>query len=170
MGKFLGGKPKPRTNPASEDTNYVHYDDTSAFQKHDLYQKGVNQMASEKLEDAIRSFELALRIDPKYVDSWIKKGYAHFHLGQYPVAISSYNKAIDIDLNNGEAWNLKGLAYYRMNNYEKAVEACEKAIDINPNDGMSWYNKACYLTVVGKVEEGMEALKRSIEIDISYAR
>ncbi len=156
MGKFLGRKPKPGSNPASEDTKYVNYDDTSEFQKHDLYQKGVNQMASEKLEDAIRSFELALRIDPKYVDSWIKKGYAHFHLGQYPVAISSYNKAIDIDLNNGEAWNLKGLAYYRMNNYEKAVEACEKAIDINPNDGMSWYNKACYLTVVGKVEEGMD--------------
>jgi len=127
-------------------------------------------MASEKLEDAIRSFELALRIDPKYVDSWIKKGYAHFHLAQYPVAISSYDKALDVDVNNGEAWNLKGLAYYRMNNYEKAVEACEKAIDINPNDGMSWYNKACYLTVVGKVDEGMEALKRSIEIDISYAK
>src|SRR5207247_4418136 len=126
LGKFLGGKPKPRSNRASEDTNYVHYDDTSEFQKHDLYQKGVNQMASEKLEDAIRSFDLSLRIDPKYVDAWIKKGYAHFHLGQYPVAVSSYNNALDIDLNNGEAWNLKGLAYYRMNNYEKAVEACEK--------------------------------------------
>ena len=170
MGKFLGRKPKPRSNPASETTNHVNYDDNSEFQKRDLYQKGVNQMASEKLEDAIRSFELALRIDPKYVDSWIKKGYAHFHLAQYPVAISSYDKALDVDVNNGEAWNLKGLAYYRMNNYEKAVEACEKAIDINPNGGMSWYNKACYLTVVGKVDEGMEALKRSIEIDISYAK
>lgn len=167
MGKFLGRKPKlesntPETNP--------HYDDSAEFQKRDLYQKGVNQMASEKLEDAIRSFELALRIDPKYVDAWIKKGYAHFHLGQYTVAIHSYDKALDIDLNDGEAWNMKGLAYYKMNNYEKAVEACEKAIDINPNDGMSWYNKACYLTVVGRIDEGMEALKRSIEIDISYAK
>jgi tetratricopeptide (TPR) repeat protein len=169
MGKFLGRKPKLESNTPSEATN-VRYDDSAEFQKRDLYQKGVNQMASEKLEDAIRSFELALRIDPKYVDAWIKKGYAHFHLGQYTVAISSYDKALDIDLNDGEAWNMKGLAYYKMNNHEKAVEACEKAIDINPNDGMSWYNKACYLTVIGKVDEGMEALKRSIEIDISYAK
>ncbi|MGC2683863.1 MAG: tetratricopeptide repeat protein [Candidatus Nitrosopolaris sp.] len=169
MGKFLGRKPKLESNTPSEATNAL-YDDSAEFQKRDLYQKGVNQMASEKLEDAIRSFELALRIDPKYVDAWIKKGYAHFHLGQYTVAIYSYDKALDIDLNDGEAWNMKGLAYYKMNNYEKAVEACEKAIDINPNDGMSWYNKACYLTVVGKVDEGMEALKRSIEIDISYAK
>ncbi|MFZ0509973.1 MAG: tetratricopeptide repeat protein [Candidatus Nitrosopolaris sp.] len=167
MGKFLGRKPKPKSNIASEATNY---DDSAEFQKRDLYSKGVNQMASEKLEDAIRSFELALRIDPKYVDAWIKKGYAHFHLGQYTVAIYSYDKALDIDLNDGEAWNMKGLAYYKMNNYEKAVEACEKAVDINPTDGMSWYNKACYLTVIGKVDEGMEALKRSIEIDISYAK
>jgi len=169
MGKFLGRKPKLESNTPSEATN-MRYDDSAEFQKRDLYQKGVNQMASEKLEDAIRSFELALRIDPKYVDAWIKKGYAHFHLGQYTVAISSYDKALDIDLNDGEAWNMKGLAYYKMNNYERAVEACEKAIDINPNDGMSWYNKACYLTVIGKVDEGMEALKRSIEIDISYAK
>jgi Flp pilus assembly protein TadD len=167
MGKFLGRKPKLESNSETTD---AHYDDSAEFQKRDLYQKGVNQMASEKLEDAIRSFELALRIDPKYVDAWIKKGYAHFHLGQYTVAIHSYDKALDIDLNDGEAWNMKGLAYYKMNNYEKAVEACEKAIDINPNDGMSWYNKACYLTVVGRVDEGMEALKRSIEIDISYAK
>lgn len=168
MGKFLGRKPKLGSN--TPETTNAHYDDSAEFQKRDLYQKGVNQMASEKLEDAIRSFELALRIDPKYVDAWIKKGYAHFHLGQYTVAIHSYDKALDIDLNDGEAWNMKGLAYYKMNNYEKAVEACEKAIDINPNDGMSWYNKACYLTVVGRVDEGMEALKRSIEIDISYAK
>lgn len=168
MGKFLGRKPKLESN--TPETTDAHYDDSAEFQKRDLYQKGVNQMASEKLEDAIRSFELALRIDPKYVDAWIKKGYAHFHLGQYTVAIHSYDKALDIDLNDGEAWNMKGLAYYKMNNYEKAVEACEKAIDINPNDGMSWYNKACYLTVVGRVDEGMEALKRSIEIDISYAK
>jgi tetratricopeptide (TPR) repeat protein len=168
MGKFLGRKPKLGSN--TPETTNAHYDDSAEFQKRDLYQKGVNQMASEKLEDAIRSFELALRIDPKYVDAWIKKGYAHFHLGQYTVAIHSYDKALDIDLNDGEAWNMKGLAYYKMNNYEKAVEACEKAIDINPNDGMSWYNKACYLTVVGRIDEGMEALKRSIEIDISYAK
>ncbi|HXX97353.1 MAG TPA: tetratricopeptide repeat protein [Candidatus Bathyarchaeia archaeon] len=168
MGKFLGRKPKLESK--TPETTDAHYDDSAEFQKRDLYQKGVNQMASEKLEDAIRSFELALRIDPKYVDAWIKKGYAHFHLGQFTVAIHSYDKALDIDLNDGEAWNMKGLAYYKMNNYEKAVEACEKAIDINPNDGMSWYNKACYLTVVGRVDEGMEALKRSIEIDISYAK
>lgn len=171
MGRFLGRKSTGYSNtPSENNTQQTDYNEDLEFRKRDLYKKGINHMANEKLEDAIRSFELALRIDQKYVDAWIKKGYAHFHMNEYNAAISSYDKALEIDLNNAEAWNLKGLSYYRMKNYDKAIAACEKAIDINPNDGMSWYNEACYLTLSGRIDEGLEALKRSIEIDISNAK
>jgi tetratricopeptide (TPR) repeat protein len=166
MGRLFGrdGKDAP-----SEDRREPDYND-SDFQKRDLYKKGLNHMSNEKFLDAIRSFDLALRLDPQFVDAWIKRGYANFHLNEYTIAIGSYDKALQVDVNNAEAWNLKGLAYYKMKNHEKAIECCEKAIDINPNDGMSWYNKACYLTLSGKVDEGLDALKRSIEIDIQNAR
>jgi tetratricopeptide (TPR) repeat protein len=144
--------------------------DSLDFQVRDLYKKGVNHMSNDKLSDAIRSFELALRLDPNYVEAWIKKGYAHFHLRDYSFAISSYDMALNIDPDNHEAWNLKGLAYYKMNNYTKAIECCTKALDANPSDGLVWYNYACYLTLDGKVDDGMEALKRAIEIDISHAK
>ena len=171
MGIFLGRKSK-RSAESPSDVS-IHEDDTldqRDFQKYDLYRKGVNSMSNEKFEDAIRSFELALRLDPKYVDAWVKKGYAHFHLGEYNSAILSYDKALEVDVNNVEPWNLKGLAYYKLKNYDKAISACEKAIDVNPNDGMVWYNYACYLVLIGRIDEGLEALKRSIEIEISYAR
>ncbi|HYY67723.1 MAG TPA: tetratricopeptide repeat protein [Nitrososphaeraceae archaeon] len=171
MGIFLGRKSK-RSAESPSDVS-IHEEDTldqRDFQRYDLYRKGVNSMSNEKFEDAIRSFELALRLDPKYVDAWVKKGYAHFHLGEYNSAISSYDKALEVDVNNVEPWNLKGLAYYKLKNYDKAISACEKAIDVNPNDGMVWYNYACYLVLIGRIDEGLEALKRSIEIDISYAR
>jgi tetratricopeptide (TPR) repeat protein len=171
MGKLFGrGKEKesPSEERVEEKTDYSYSD--SDFQKRDLFKKGLNHMSNDKMLDAIRSFELALRIDPLFVDAWVKKGYSHFHLNEYTVAISSYDRALEIDVNNAEAWNLKGLAYYKLKNYEKAIECCEKAIDINPNDGMSWYNKACYMTLSGKVDDGLEALKRSIEIDIANAR
>src|SRR5919205_1284225 len=170
MGRVLGRKSTKYPDIPSENTQKRDYNENLEYQKRDLYRKGVNHMASEKLEDAIRSFELALRIDPSYVDAWIKKGYSHFHLEEHLVAISCYDKALDIDFDNSEAWNLKGLAYYRTGNYDKALECCERAIDRNPTDGMSWYNKACYLTLNGKIDDGIEALKRAIEIDISFAK
>lgn len=170
MGDHLKRLSKENSTSSSEASNQGEIEDKLDFQKHDLYKKGISMMADEKLDDAIRTFELALRIDPKFVDAWIKKGYAHFHLEQIPAAISCYDRALDIDFDNSEAWNLKGLAYYRAGNYDRALECCEKAIDINPADGMSWYNKACYLTLNGRIDDGIEALKRSIEIDISFAK
>ena len=167
MGRFSRATDKDNNSNNSEVTKSTDHLD---FQVRDLYKKGVNHMSNDKLSDAIRSFELALRLDPQYVEAWIKKGYAHFHLQDYSFAISSYDMALNIDPDNYEAWNLKGLAYYKMNNYTKAIECCTKALDANPSDGLVWYNYACYLTLDGKVDDGMEALKRAIEIDISHAK
>jgi tetratricopeptide (TPR) repeat protein len=166
MSRFFRAKDKEDSSKSQVPKDTDHLD----FQVRDLFKKGVNYMSNDKLSDAIRSFELALRLDPQYVEAWIKKGYAHFHLRDYSFAISSYDMALNIDPDNYEAWNLKGLAYYKMNNYAKAIECCTKALDANPNDGLVWYNYACYLTLDGKIDDGMEALKRAIEIDISHAK
>jgi tetratricopeptide (TPR) repeat protein len=165
MSRFFRAKDNDNSKP-----EVVKGTDHLDFQVRDLYKKGVNYMSNDKLSDAIRSFELALRLDPNYVEAWIKKGYAHFHLRDYSFAISSYDMALNIDPDNHEAWNLKGLAYYKMNNYTKAIECCTKALDSNSSDGLVWYNYACYLTLDGKIDNGMEALKRAIEIDISHAK
>lgn len=166
MSRFFRAKEKEDNSKPEVAKGTDHLD----FQVSDLYKKGVNYMSNDKLSDAIRSFELVLRLDPNYVEAWIKKGYAHFHLRDYSFAISSYDMALNIDPDNHEAWNLKGLAYYKMNNYTKAIECCTKALDSNPSDGLVWYNYACYLTLDGKIDNGMEALKRAIEIDISHAK
>ncbi|MDW3630052.1 MAG: tetratricopeptide repeat protein [Nitrososphaeraceae archaeon] len=173
MEKFFGKKVTDKFNFQEKDkkpSEFTHINNINNIQKFDLYNKGINHMANEKLSDAIRCFELSLRIDPQFVNAWIKKGYTHFHLAEYSVAISCYDNALDLDINNFEAWNLKGLAYYRMNNLLKAIECCEKSIDINHNNAMAWYNLSCYLVLDGRVDDGMEALKRAIEIDISYAK
>jgi tetratricopeptide (TPR) repeat protein len=171
MGIFLGRRSKRHEdNTSSGSFPEEKILDQRDFQKYDLYRKGVNSMSNEKFEDAVRSFELALRLDSKFVDAWIKKGYCHFLLGEYNSAIMSYEKALEFDVNNVEPWNLKGLAYYKLKDFEKAIASCEKAIDVNPNDAMVWYNYACYLVLSGRIDEGLEALKRSIEIDINYAK
>jgi len=170
MEKFFGKKVTDKFDFKENDKKPSESPNIHNIQTFDLYNKGINHMANEKLSDAIRCFELALRIDPHFTNAWIKKGYAHFHLAEYSVAISCYDNALDLDINNYEAWNLKGLAYYRMNNLLKAIECCEKSIDLNHNNGMAWYNMSCYLVLDGRVDDGMEALKRAIEIDISYAK
>jgi len=140
------------------------------YSRNKYYKKGISMMADERMDDAARAFEDALRIDPGHVDSLLKLGYTRFHMSDLAGAMESYNKVHEIDVTNAESWNLKGLIYYRQKNYEKALECVEKAIDSNRTDGMSWYNKACYHSLLNHIQESIESLKRSIEIDVKNAK
>jgi len=67
MSRFFRAKDKNGNASDNEETkNTVDHRD---FQVRDLYKKGINHMSNDKLSDAIRSFELALRLDPKFVDA-----------------------------------------------------------------------------------------------------
>jgi tetratricopeptide (TPR) repeat protein len=140
------------------------------YSRNKHFKKGISLMADERMDDAARAFEDALRIDPGHVDSLLKLGYTRFHMNDLSSAMEAYNKVHEIDVTNAESWNLKGLIYYRQKNYEKALECVEKAIDSNPTDGMSWYNRACYHSLLNHIPESIEALKRSIEIDVKNAK
>ena len=142
----------------------------SNYNRNKHYKKGVSLMADERLEDAARAFEDALRIDPRHMESLLKLGYARFHMNDFAGAMESYNKVHEIDVANAEAWNLKGLIYYQQKNYDKALDSVEKAIDSNSTDGMSWYNKACYHSLLNHIPESIESLKRSIEVDVKNAK
>jgi tetratricopeptide (TPR) repeat protein len=161
-------KIKKAESVAKESSNTSITDSNYSRNKH--YKKGVSLMADERMEDAARAFQDALRVDPGHVDSLLKLGYTHFHMGDLGGAMESYNKVHEIDVTNAEAWNLKGLIFYRQKNYDKALECVEKAIDSNPTDGMSWYNKGCYHSILNHIPESIESLKRSIEIDVKNAK
>ena len=153
--------PEESANTKLTDPNYNR-------NKH--FKKGVSLMADEKMEEAARAFEDALRVDPTHVPSLLKLGYTRFHMNDLSGAMEAYNKVHEIDVTNAEAWNLKGLIYYRQKNYDKALDCVEKAIDSNSTDGMSWYNKACYHSLLNHIPEAIEALKRSIEVDVKNAK
>ena len=153
--------PKESSDSKLTDANYS---------RNKFYKKGIAMMADERMDDAARAFEDALRIDPGHVDSLLKLGYTRFHMNDLSSAMEAYNKVHEIDVTNAESWNLKGLIFYRQKNYDKALECVEKAIDSNPTDGMSWYNRACYHSLLNHIPESIEALKRSIEIDVKNAK
>lgn len=171
MKKLFGDKkeePATEITKSEESTNTKLTD--SNYNRNKLYKKGISMMADERMDDAARAFEDALRIDPNHIESLLKLGYARFHMNDLSSAMEAYNKVHEIDVTNAEAWNLKGLIYYRQKNYDKALDSVEKAIDSNSMDGMSWYNKACYHSLLNHIPEAIEALKRAIEIDVKNAK
>lgn len=47
--------------------------------------------------DAIKFYDKALEIDPKFLCAWVNKGMALSRLGRYQEAISAFDQAIEIN-------------------------------------------------------------------------
>jgi len=157
---------KSKTELTKQETSLTDSD----FNRKKLFSKGINLMADEKLEEASRTFEMILRINPNDVDALLKLGYARFHLEDYSESMRAYDKVLDIDVTNADAWNLKSLVYYERKSYGKALDCADKSIDSDPTFGMAWYNRACYLSLLNEIPESLDALIRSIEIDVKSAK
>ncbi|CAE8640965.1 unnamed protein product, partial [Polarella glacialis] len=52
--------------------------------------------------DALRDLEECLRLDPKFVKAYSRKGAAHFFMKEYHKALDAYTKGLSIEKDNEE--------------------------------------------------------------------
>jgi tetratricopeptide (TPR) repeat protein len=70
------------------------------------YAQGRVQSEQEKFEDAIKSFDRALQIEPNYALAFNARGYAYLRLRYYESAVADFSKAIRLNPNYANAyWN-----------------------------------------------------------------
>ncbi len=85
-------------------------------------------------EEAIASYDLALKIKPDKHEALNNKGNALGALGRYEEAIASYDLALKIKPNDASPWYNKACAYALSSKPEKAVIYLQKAIELEGAD------------------------------------
>ncbi len=58
--------------------------------------------ASNNNEEAVKYYDLALQIKPKWAELYLKKGYVYMNMGDFPKAIESLKKFIELDPQNAQ--------------------------------------------------------------------
>ena len=59
--------------------------------------------ASNSNEEAVKYYDIALQIKPKWAEIYLKKGYVYMNMGDFPKAIESLKKFIELDPENPQA-------------------------------------------------------------------
>jgi len=119
-------------------------------------------------DEAIKAYDEAIRLDPKYAVAWYNKGIALRDQGKYDEAIKAYDEAIRLDPNLAEPWNNKGVALYSQGKYNEAIEVYDEAIKLDPKYVAAWYNKGVALYSQGKYNEAIEVYDEAIKLDPKY--
>jgi len=93
-----------------------------------LVTEGQTLLDAHEPEKALECFEVALGLDPKHVDTLLKKGGALEKMGRTDEAITCYDQAIELNGSSTVAYLQKGGLFNRLARYDEALQCYEKAL------------------------------------------
>jgi tetratricopeptide (TPR) repeat protein len=84
------------------------------------------------LNAALKSYQRASKLDPKYADALNNIGTIYYAAKRYGRAISTYRKALTIAPESAPVWSNLGTAYYARRKFAEMADAYAKALSIDP--------------------------------------
>ena len=125
-------------------------------------QKGEAQLAKEKFEAAVQTFNHGVELDKSHPGCWIGMGKAFIGLGKYDRADDCFTRAVDINPENPEALTMRAsvLRLIALQNQDpmrclEAVEICNKILKTDPDYGPALHEKGMALWTLGKRDEAI---------------
>ncbi len=97
---------------------------------------------SNKIQEAIKLFGDALKLNPKSFEVCSKLGLLSFQLGDLDNSINYFKKTLLLDPKSSLAYSNLGLIYSKLNNQDLALENYLKACEIDPKNFIVNYNLA----------------------------
>ena len=130
---------------------------------------GVSFYETKKFNDAIKSYQKAVSINPKFVHAYNNLGITLGVQGKLNKAIDTCKKAVLIEPNNALSYNNLGYLYTKLNKFDDAIAAYKKALLIQPNYVEVYNNLGVALRELGKYEESISAYKKAMSLQEDYA-
>ncbi|MEE8374192.1 MAG: tetratricopeptide repeat protein [Dehalococcoidia bacterium] len=93
-----------------------------------------NRLAEESLfEQAIESYDEAIRINSQFGDAYRNRGRAYTSLKQFEQAIENFDAAIQLNPEDALAYLFRGASYTELGRRIEAIEDFEKFIALSDN-------------------------------------
>ncbi|KAJ4383432.1 anaphase-promoting complex subunit cdc27 [Didymella sp. IMI 355093] len=87
-------------------------------------------------DDAVKCFQRATQLDPKFAYAFTLQGHEHVANEEYDKAMTAYRYAIAADNRHYNGWYGLGSVYERMGKFDVAEKHYKAATQINPNNAM----------------------------------
>ncbi len=130
------------------------------------FDKGTEQVRSNKLPDAAASFQKSVTTYPQYADAWLGLGRVQLQLGTKDAARESFQKAMDLDDKLVGPWQELGYLAFDQSKWEDAARYLDKAVRLDPmNSPMAWYFSALANYNLGRFEQAERSVRAELNLD-----
>jgi TolB-like protein/Tfp pilus assembly protein PilF len=149
---------------------------TRNAEAHEFYLRGLSYLirwTPEFFQKAIKSFDQAIAIDPRYASAYAKLAECYTEMSFFaaprewmPKAREAARHALELDEALGNAHNaLAVIKMYYDRDYAAAEHDFKRAITLDPGSAHihNWYG--WYLGLMGRFDESLKEMKRAQELD-----
>jgi tetratricopeptide (TPR) repeat protein len=123
-----------------------------------------------KFDEAIRHFQKALLLGPKFPETHFSFAAALVKQSKLDEAVVHYKKALKMDPGYIEAYNNMGIALMKQDKNQEAIAQYHKALQINPEYVDAHNNLGSALAKMGKTDEAIEQYNKALQINPDYAK
>lgn len=138
-----------------------------ANQSVQICNRGLLQMQAGKLDDAVESFEKAMKINPADPRAPMLRGVASARRGKHDEALRFYEQALSIDPASVEAYQSRGISLMKLNRLPLALEDFNKVISLNPKFEEGYVKRGLVHGRLGAFAESIEDNTKAIALNPS---
>ncbi len=164
--------PKPEPPPATEATHIESMGTGRGGSMSEAvihYNQAVEFDRGRDYERAIRAYEKAIALDPKFVEAYNNLGVLYQERGLYEKALEVFEKGIEVAPTYEKIFNNLGTLLLLRGRYGKAKEAFERALSINPRNLESHINLGIVLKKEGRWDQALESFRSALSLDPTHA-
>lgn len=134
-----------------------------------FYRKGFCYNAVKKYDSAALVLSQSVRLNAKYMNSWLEMGFAASRLKKDEDAIGYYKKASELDPKSHIPYNGIGEVYRDLKkDREEAMKWYRKALEVKPRERKACFGIAYCLNSQEKYSEAIPYLRIAIEEEATY--
>jgi len=127
----------------------------------DKFEKGNVFLKEEKLDDAIKAYDEAIKIAPEYITPVLNKALILYQKKDIDGAITLTKNALEKHSTHAIAWFNLGTYYIKKEDWERAIPALKKATELNSEDGEFWFNLGFAHAKSGQFEKAIPYLEEA---------
>jgi tetratricopeptide (TPR) repeat protein len=130
------------------------------------YEKGLQSLLKNKPEDAMKDFEKAVAVYPKYADAWMSLGKVLVQQKSYQPAKDALTKALDADSKLVGPYVELGLLSAQQQQWEDSAKYLDRAVKLDPIDfPQAWYADAVADYNLKRYDAAEVSARQAIKLD-----
>ncbi len=129
------------------------------------YNLGDVEQHMNKLNEAIKSYTLAIHHNPYYVEAYKNRGHLYLSKREYALAVQDFDSALKYNQNSPELFLYRGMALVPQKKYKEASQMFNRCIKLKPANAAAFYNRGRVKFEVRDFDGAIKDFDTSISYD-----